>query len=375
MYSNIKISKIIKAVSLMCALLTLLFSVSCGDVENENTPSNETEVETSNQGKIKYNTAKFGNPISPNDTPDPFITYDAETGYYYALHTQVDRIELYRHKHAADVFTEGERKELCRANGENDIWGDVWAPEMHRAPDGKWYVYSSSRIAEEDSGKQLFVLGSLTSDPFGEWEFKGRPTSNIFSIDPTIYTADDGTQYMCYSKYDSRYGQVLEIAKMKNPYTCESGVMIARAELEWELVEPCVGTQAIIEGAFFLESGDRLFLIYSVNGFWTVHYALGVLEYIGGDLCSPESWKKHPEPLLSYGNGVYGPGHASFFHSPDGTEVWCAYHGMRNPNKTVDYVPRYCHLQKVEFDESGYPIMGKPVGYGKATPPPSGEIK
>jgi len=37
MYSNIKISKIIKAVSLMCALFTVLFSVSCGDVENENT--------------------------------------------------------------------------------------------------------------------------------------------------------------------------------------------------------------------------------------------------------------------------------------------------------------------------------------------------
>lgn len=191
----------------------------------------------------------------------------------------------------------------------------------------------------------------------------------------TVYTAHDGTQYMCYSRFDALYGQVLEIAKMKNPYTCYSGTTIARAELDWELVPPYVGSWAILEGAFFLESGDRLFLIYSANGCWSNHYALGVLEYIGGDLCSPESWKKHAEPLLSYGNGVYGPGHASFFRSPDGTEVWCAYHGMRSSNKTVTYAPRYCHLQKVEFDETGYPIMGRPIGYGKRIEPPSGEIK
>ena len=107
----------------------------------------------------------------------------------------------------------------------------------------------------------------------------------------TVYTAHDGTQYMCYSRFDALYGQVLEIAKMKNPYTCYSGTTIARAELDWELVPPYVGSWAILEGAFFLESGDRLFLISSANGCWSNHYALGVLEYIGGDLCSPEIGK------------------------------------------------------------------------------------
>ncbi len=355
----------------------LLFAASCDDTknDNENLPPNEIKDTPSNETKAKYNTAKFSNPISPDDTPDPFITYDADTGYYYALYTQVDRIKLFRHKHAADVFTAGESKVLYRATGKDNVWGDVWAPEMHRGSDGLWYVYSSSRIAREESGKQVFVLGSLTSDPFGEWEFKGRPAEPVFSIDPTVYTAHDGTQYMCYSRFDDKYGQVLEIAKMKNPYTCYSGTRIAKAELDWELVAPYVGAHAILEGAFFLENGDRLFLIYSANGCWSDHYALGVLEYIGGDLCSPESWKKHAEPLLSYGNDVYGPGHASFFRSPDGTEVWCAYHGMRYANKTVTYAPRYCHLQKVEFDETGYPIMGQPIGYRKRITPPSGEIK
>ena len=355
--------RIVKCICLTLTLFAVFLCASC----DGNVPGGE--------GAVAYNTTTFRNPIMWSTAPDPFITYDAETGYYYALFTQVDRIELYRHKNLAYVLNRGERKAVYVAVGANDVWGDIWAPEMHRGPDGLWYIYTSSRITEEGNTKRLFVLGSLTQDPFGEWEFKGRPNGDIFSIDPTVYTAADGTQYMCYSRVDPQYGQVLEIAKMKNPYTCYAGTTIAKAELDFELVAPYVGRHAILEGPFFLENNGRLFLIYSANGCWSDHYLLGVLEYIGGDLCAKESWIKHPEPLLRYGNGVYGPGHASFFRSPDGTEVWCAYHGMRYTNETHTIVPRYCHVQKVEFDESGYPVMGEPIGSKTDIAPPSGEEK
>ena len=317
----------------------------------------------------------FYNPISPGDAPDPFMTYDPETEYYYAIYTQGNRLELFRHKHAGEILKNGESKIIYRADGTNLTWGDIWAPEMHRAPDGRWYIYTSSRITKEPGQKRVFIVGSLTSDPFGEWEYKGRPAPDIFSIDPTVYTAPDKTQYICYSKVHPQYGQVLDIAKMTTPYTCHPATTIAKAELDWELVEPYIGRSAILEGAFFLENNSRLFIIYSANGCWSDHYALGVLEYMGGDMCSPDSWKKHPKPLLVYGNGVYGPGHASFFRSPDGTEVWCAYHGMNKPNPSVTGAPRYFNIQKVEFDETGYPVMGQPVGYETPITPPSGEIE
>lgn len=83
------------------------------------------------------NTEKFTNPIAQRDTPYPFITYDSETGYYYALYTLVDHIELYRHKYVAKVLSDGESKVIYRATGENDVWYDVWAPEMHRDTDGR----------------------------------------------------------------------------------------------------------------------------------------------------------------------------------------------------------------------------------------------
>lgn len=368
-------NKLIKVCALAASLSCMLSAISCDSSPNGSETSERTEAALETTVAIEYNTVQFNNPISYSDAPDPFITYDPETGYYYALHTQGDRVEIFRHKHAADVLIEGESKVIYRATGENAVWGDIWAPEMHRGRDGLWYIYTSSRITKDPGEKRVFVLGSLTSDPFGEWKFKGRPAYDIFSIDPTVYTAPDGTQYMCYSKVHPTYGQVLDIAKMKNPYTCYNGTTIAKAELDWELVEPYVGNRAILEGAFFLENNDRLFLIYSANGCWSNHYALGVLEYIGGDLCSPKSWKKHSEPLLTYGNDVYGPGHASFFRSPDGSEVWCVYHGMLISNDTVTWAERYCHIQKVEFDETGYPIMGKPIGYDALIDPPSGEIK
>ena len=31
---------------------------------------------------------KFRNPVSPGDAPDPFMTFDPITGYYYALFTR-----------------------------------------------------------------------------------------------------------------------------------------------------------------------------------------------------------------------------------------------------------------------------------------------
>ena len=195
----------------------------------------------------------------------------------------------------------------------------------------------------------------------------GFNTVRLFLHD-LVYAADP-------KGFKSRVSQVLDICEMKDPTMCLRSRTIARAELEWELVEPYVGTSAILEGAFFLENNGRLFIIYSANGCWSNHYALGVLEFTGDDLCDPESWTKHPEPLLVYGNGVYGPGHASFFRSPDGSEVWCCYHGMPHSNESVTYTNRYMHIQKVEFDETGFPVMGMPIGCETPIDPPSGERK
>ena len=322
---------------------------------------------------------KFRNPVSPFDAPDPFMTFDPATGYYYALFTRGTKLELFRSRHAGSIITDGDSRIIYTPDGERDgIWGDIWAPEMHRGSNGKWYIYTSGRIGREISNpKRLFIMEGPAEDPFeGEWIFRGMPSPDVFSIDPTVYTAPDGVQYLCCSRAGTEDGQVLDICELTNPYTYgEKCATIARAELPWELVAPYQGAAAIVEGAFFIERNNRLFIIYSANGCWSDHYCLGVLEHTGGSLCNAENWIKHPDPLFVYGNNVYGPGHASFFQSPDGTEVWCAYHAMKEHNETVTPTSRYFHIQKIDFDETGYPIMGLPVGSKMLQNPPSGEIE
>lgn len=313
------------------------------------------------------------NPVGEFESPDPFMTYDPVTGYYYALFTRGSVLEIFRSRYANDIVRGGDSKVIYTPNGERDgIWGDIWAPEMHKGTNGKWYIYTSGRKQQERGEKRLFIMEAESNDPFGEWHFKCQPSPDVFSIDPTVYTHTDGKQYICYSEVDGQ--QILTIQELVNPYTFGSKrAVIAKAEYDWELVPPYVGHAAINEGAFFLRRGERLFIIYSGNGCWSDHYCLGVLEYVGGDLCDASSWKKHDLPIFTYGNGVYGPGHASFFTSPDGSEVWCAYHGMKEHNETVSATARYFHLQKVEFDAQGYPVMGLPVGSSVAIAPPSGE--
>ena len=318
----------------------------------------------------------FRNPIANVDTPDPFVTYDKETGYYYALFTLGNRLEIFRHKKVANIISDGETKVIFRADGEKyGIYGDIWAPEMHKGSDGGWYIYTSGRIRPEPSEKRIFVMRALSSDPFGEWEFAGIPTPDVFSIDPTSYVDKNGVQYMCNSRVDRTFGQVLDIYKMKNPTELDtkSRETIAIAELSWETVPPYVNNRAIVEGAFFIEKNGRLYIIYSANGCWSDHYVLGVLEHMGGDLCNKANWKKHKEPLLVFGNGAFGPGHASFFYSPNGKELWCAYHAMNRHNEHNVYDKRYLNLQRVDFDESGYPVMGVCVGNSVDIPCPGAE--
>lgn len=141
----------------------------------------------------------FQNPISDFAAPDPFMTYDPETGYYYALFTCSTHLEIFRSRHAGDILKSGDSRIIYTPNGERDgIWGNIWAPEMHRGTNGKWYIYTSGRGQVDSSAKRLFILEALTGDPFGDWAFKCKPSPDAFSIDPTVYTHTDGKQYICY---------------------------------------------------------------------------------------------------------------------------------------------------------------------------------
>ena len=318
----------------------------------------------------------FINPLSQFNFSDPFITYDKGTGYYYFIAScQCNQLTIYRSKKVSKILTEGESKVVYEC-GSNGVYGPMWAPEMYKIGN-KWYIYTSCREKWDDNmfaeRKIPLILQSKTEDPFDGFEFGSKPDPSIFAIDPTSMVID-GKQYICYSRVNEKGVQVLDIREMSDPLTfTEKVAQIAAPSLEWELAEGYQGDSAINEGAFFVKKGKRLFIIYSANGCWSDDYCLGVLEHTGGEICNANNWKKHEKPLFVKGNGIYGVGHASFFSSPDDSELWCAYHCLLRSNPSREEMDRHTCIQKISFDETGYPVMGDPVGVDVEIEDPSGE--
>lgn len=316
---------------------------------------------------------KFYNPICDKDSPDPFMTYCARTGYYYAMATRGNRLEILRSRHAGNIMTEGESAVVFNA-GENGIIDSIWAPEMHLAPNGKFYIYTSGRTDENDHTKHLFVMESKTHDPFDGFVFKGILDDKMFAIDPTVHTLQDGRQLICYSRVRGDGAQVLDIAELTSPYVLSKRrTEISQPDFDWELVPP-YDRYPINEGAFFVENNGRLFIFYSANGCWSDNYCLGVLEYTGGDVLDKQNWVKHDKPILTFGEDLFGPGHASFFRSPDGSEIWCAFHALTESDPKSKPRPRFMCLQKMQFDETGYPVPMKVKPRRELIDPPKGEI-
>ena len=148
--------------------------------------------------------------------------------------------------------------------------------------------------------------------------------------------------------------------------------VIAEPVYDWELVPP-YDELKINEGAYFIENAGRLFIVYSANGCWSDDYVLGILEFTGNNMLDAASWTKHDVPLMVKGNGNFGPGHATFFRSPDGSELWIAHHCLHESDPENVAMARHCHCQKVFFDKTGFPYLGTPVPQGVTFQPPSGE--
>lgn len=307
--------------------------------------------------------------VAPGAAPDPFICFDSRTDYYYGLSTQNSAVVIHRSKLLADLFTGPDYYAAYYAG--NEVIESIWAPEMYFI-DGRWYIYTSGQVTVEDGTKHLFVLESESDDPFGGFHFKAFLGDDIFAIDPTVYIDEaGGRSYICVSQVIDGC-QWLSIAPLITPWEMGTPVPISDPhDYMWESLTD----GPLNEGPFFISSGKRLFIIYSANGCYSDTYRLGAIEYKGGDPLSKNSWEKYPEPVfvLNKDANVFAPGHASFFYSPDNTELWIAYHCYYSRNTGAKRRMRVCHVQKVGFDESGFPSFGVPLGGEALEAIPSGE--
>jgi len=312
------------------------------------------------------------NPLNANSGADPWLTY-YEGNYYLATTTGSSILVMRQSPTLAglktapimQIYAETDPSRCC----------NMWAPEFHLldGPNGlRWYYYYSAGTSGTLDNQRSHVLESAGTDPMGPYTYKGRlfdPQNDVWSIDGSVLQLNDALYFLFSSWVDEE--QQLFIAPMSDPWTLSgSRHLLSRPEYDWERVGLNVN-----EGPVALQHDDQTFIIYSASYCVTPDYKLGMLTYNGGDPLDAESWVKNPKPVFerSDENGVFGPGHNSFFTSPDGTESWIAYHANDTVTGACDN-GRTTRAQQFTWNEDGTPNFGTPVSIETVIDAPSGDM-
>ena len=319
----------------------------------------------------------FTNPLLPSGA-DPWSVY--RNGYYYYTHTLGNRLAIWKTKSIASL-SKAKSKTVFQPPAGTPYSKGLWAPEVHYIQ-GRWYLYFAADSGRNESHR-LYVLENSSRDPLkGDWTLKGRigDATNKWAIDGSVFEHQHQL-YMIWSGWEDDVNgeQDIYISRMKNPWTLEGPrVRISAPVFEWErhgdLHDPNNPPHVNVnEGPQFLPHLDQVFIVYSASGCWTEYYALGLLSAkANSNLLDSSSWHKSTDPVFkrSPENGVYAPGHNSFFTSPDGTENWILYHANSAPGQGCGRF-RSPRAQPFTWKADGLPDFGEPVPTGKVLPVPS----
>lgn len=347
----------------VCFGVMIATALSCGK-SNTPTPIDPTVPPTT--------AGNFSNPLMNGADPSVF----QKDGVYYYLQTNGVSISLWSTTAMSKIATAVPKIVYTPTSGAQNS-RNVWAPELHFL-DGKWYIYYTAGNGE-DVSQRTWVLENSSADPTtGTWVDKGRIFSadtDFWAIDGSVLEVNGNRFFMWCGRPDvtnQNLTQNIYIAKMSNPYTIEgNAAMLTAPEFNWER-----NGFGVNEGPQALISPDnKTFIIYSASYCGTDDYALGQLALkAGGNPLVKADWTKSTQPVFTKlpQSNAFGPGHNSFFKSPDGKEYWLIYHANSATNQgCADR--RNIRMQKFTFKADGNPDFGVPVATGLAISLPSGE--
>jgi GH43 family beta-xylosidase len=312
--------------------------------------------------------SKFYNPIM-NDGADPWVVYYND--YYYYIGSNGDK-EIYvwktPYKSLTRLGSEGTKVKVWTAPITGPNSAQIWAPELHLIS-GKWYIYYAASNGTNENHR-MFVLESTSLDPQGSYVDKGKiyDSTDKWAIDGNVVTY--GSQmYFTWSGWpgDTNTVQNIYIAPMSNPWTISGDrVLISTPTYDWEKV----GDPDVNEGPTFLVKNSSVHIVYSASGSWTDDYSLGLLTNTSGNLLDPTAWTKKSTPVFKKTSEVFGPGHASFVKSPDGSQEWMVYHAAKKQGSGWS---RNVRTQQFTWNTDDTPNFGDPISAAVRMDLPSGE--
>lgn len=346
---------------IICLLQVL---ISCGEAQ---------EIIVKALKKAETKSQYFKNPLLPSG-PDPWVI--KRDSFYYYMNTGGKRIEIYKTKTLSQL-SKAEKKVVYNAPDTGADSKNLWAPELH-VVNNKWYLYYTAGSSPDFATQRTFVLENSNQNPLeGNWVKKGivkDDAANFFAIDATVFTTK-GINYLIWSGHASEIDktQRLYITRLREPWLMDtSRIEISAPTYEWEKI----GLPHVNEGPeILMNNKGSVFLIYSASGCWTDDYSLGMLSLKeNGNPLNPSDWIKSTQPVFSKKpeNGAYGPGHNSFFKSPDGKEDWIIYHANSAAGQGCGDA-RNPRIQKFTWNSDGTPNFGAPVKINTLISNPLGE--
>lgn len=301
---------------------------------------------------------------------DPVILPWNNKYYYVATNDNKNDIGIYVRE--ADtimgLFAEGYTEALILDVDEDRGYVQTfWAPEFHWIGGDLYLLFA---VGKKVWGPQCHMMklkkgGSILRAADWEEPVRVKRCSGAFleeegiTLDMT-YFRTDGVSYVVWSyrkdmgtPYDT--GSMLYIATVdeKNPTVLTSEpVLLSRPLFGWENIKGTINN----EGPYPLITEDTVYLTYSGGAAGGYTYVLGLLSIPrGSDLLNASVWRKECTPALTYYSieGIYGPGHNSFFRDYNG-DVMIMYHGEE---ELVDSGTRCTAMHRVHFNKKGIPAL------------------
>lgn len=249
-----------------------------------------------------------------------------------------------------------------------DHSAQAWAPEIEYV-NGRWTIYFAAAremgsFDATNNTHRIFAITANTADPMGAWSFFGKiaDSTDQWAIDATVFNYQ-GSWWMLWPGTPANNGgaapQQVYIAHMRDPLHIDQDYrrLIANPDQPWE-----TSVAAIEEGPeAFISPNGTLTILYNANASWTSSYVIAELVYAGGPLTTFTSYTKRG-PVLSSGNGVYGPGGPSLVVPGTYGGGWLVYHA--NTSATGGWNTRAIFSQPQTWNPDGTPNLGPaPAGY------------
>jgi beta-xylosidase len=349
--------------------------------------------------------ATFSNPLNVQ-FGDPYVLYTGGRYYMYGTGGGAEKgFAAYSSNDLVNWKEEGQVYFYDNKNGWSDpdaSWGGAyWAPEVYEV-NGKFYLFYSAQWKVNPTREvENFRIGVAVADkptgPFVDMADKPIFDPGYPIIDANVYFDADGRSYLYYSRAAYKHPVKSEIAdwarkrgwykeieeswvygvELKPDFSGVAGepvlllrppVSLSDKQAGWESrsVTAREVNRRWTEGSVTFKRDSTYYIMYSANHFGGQHYAVG---YATATSPLGPFKKAANNPVLqknaSKGGQVTGTGHNSIAYSPDGTEMFCVYHGRTA--KTGD--------ERVVFIDRMQVKGGKITVFGPTTTPqklPSG---